>query len=87
MHAPMQTRCVKPTVLQRHTLTLHTAHADAVPFVRMQIKNKAVVLLSPQEKLIANLRSEIKRLQEENERLRAVGGPCLRACVVGKSRC
>ena len=30
------------------------------------------MLLNPQEKLIASLRSEIKRLQEENERLRSV---------------
>ena len=80
------TLCEANSAATAHAYIAH-AHADAVPFVRMQIKNKAVVLLSPQEKLIANLRSEIKRLQEENERLRAVGGPCLRACVVGKSRC
>jgi len=41
-------------------------------FIVCQVKNKAVVLLSPQEKLIASLRNEIKRLKEENERLRAV---------------
>lgn len=47
-----------------------------------QIKNKAVVLLNPQEKLIASLRSEIKRLQEENERLRAVRGRTRRDQVI-----
>lgn len=39
-----------------------------------KIKNRPVLLLNPHEKMISDLREEVKRLREENSLLRTQGG-------------